>query len=417
MSRLAREKLKEEKERLWRFNDSNYGLCEISRLAKEISDHWIFLRLKDIKQLGGLDLCEKFKYLHHTRYAHSLGVGYLGRLTATYLAARHHQITSREILCVELAGLCHDLGHGAYSHSFDEVLHELGLDHPCSKHEMRSQVLFKAIVDDLRSSKNPYMSLTDEEVTLVQYFIDPDKYQKFVDKDLSKLPKYYKGLEQIVNNVEYKVDIDKMDYILRDGAALQFNLQEINIRKFLKKTDIVEGVWMFSCDDIGTVHELITRRFMFHTNAYSCQQVVAVKIMLTNALCIAARALDIVQASKLETPEDIQKFCMFTDKYLFDTILNMDDERYVDAAVLLSNIARGKNIPTFLGDFIDPRGDLDTRKYYQSPVYIFTDKSNPLQMLPNVRYHYNGVERHFDPTKIQPNKILYSNRSPIKSPF
>uniref|UniRef100_A0A8W8JIA3 HD domain-containing protein n=1 Tax=Magallana gigas TaxID=29159 RepID=A0A8W8JIA3_MAGGI len=30
------------------------------------------------------------------------------------------KITNEEILCLEVAGLCHDLGHGPFSHVFDQ---------------------------------------------------------------------------------------------------------------------------------------------------------------------------------------------------------------------------------------------------------------------------------------------------------
>lgn len=37
-------------------------------------------------------------------------------------------ITKEDILCVELAGLCHDIGHGPFSHTWERFLITAGID-------------------------------------------------------------------------------------------------------------------------------------------------------------------------------------------------------------------------------------------------------------------------------------------------
>ena len=48
------------------------------------------------------------------------GVAYLARMMATHIQGQNElEITDRDVGCVEIAGLCHDLGHGPWSHVWD----------------------------------------------------------------------------------------------------------------------------------------------------------------------------------------------------------------------------------------------------------------------------------------------------------
>uniref|UniRef100_UPI00358EFFD1 deoxynucleoside triphosphate triphosphohydrolase SAMHD1-like n=1 Tax=Myxine glutinosa TaxID=7769 RepID=UPI00358EFFD1 len=92
------------------FNDPVHGHIELPSLLVKIVDTPQFQRLRDIKQLGGAHFV--YPGATHTRFEHSLGVGYLAGLLIKSLKERQPElnITDKDVLCIQIAGLCHDLG-------------------------------------------------------------------------------------------------------------------------------------------------------------------------------------------------------------------------------------------------------------------------------------------------------------------
>uniref|UniRef100_A0AAX7SJQ5 HD/PDEase domain-containing protein n=1 Tax=Astatotilapia calliptera TaxID=8154 RepID=A0AAX7SJQ5_ASTCA len=101
------------------FNDPIHGHIELHPLLVKIIDTPQFQRLRNIKQLGGGYFV--FPGASHNRFEHSIGVGHLAGELAKTLKLKQPEldISERDVLCVQIAGLCHDLGHGPFSHLFD----------------------------------------------------------------------------------------------------------------------------------------------------------------------------------------------------------------------------------------------------------------------------------------------------------
>jgi HD superfamily phosphohydrolase len=71
-----------------------------------------YQRLRRCKQLG--HACLRFPNATHTRFEHSIGVAYKAGKVVRRLQEKQPllDITERDKLCVEIAALVHDLGHG-----------------------------------------------------------------------------------------------------------------------------------------------------------------------------------------------------------------------------------------------------------------------------------------------------------------
>lgn len=99
-----------------------------------------FQRLRRIKQLGFSELV--FPGATHTRFAHSIGVFHTARQLMKVIE-RHTGSNFRlhQAHVALAASLVHDVGHGMFSHSFDEVGKKLGL--PMAAHEEVSEALIR----------------------------------------------------------------------------------------------------------------------------------------------------------------------------------------------------------------------------------------------------------------------------------
>lgn len=112
-----------------------HGGIPVTAAEGGVIDHPLFQRLRNIRQLGNAH--HVFPSATHTRFSHSIGVMHQASALFQAILRRHidHQPpdekTARALAStharVRLAALCHDLGHGPFSHHFEHVLEEAGV--------------------------------------------------------------------------------------------------------------------------------------------------------------------------------------------------------------------------------------------------------------------------------------------------
>uniref|UniRef100_A0A1X7UQZ7 HD domain-containing protein n=1 Tax=Amphimedon queenslandica TaxID=400682 RepID=A0A1X7UQZ7_AMPQE len=194
------------------FQDSIHGAIELHPLLVKFIDTPQFQRLRDIKQLGGVYYV--YPGASHNRFEHSIGVCYLAGVFIEQLRERQPElgITDREVLCVKIAGLCHDMGHGPFSHLFQDLFMTKTNPKLKWRHEETSKELLKHLVEvnNLHDQLSKY-GLDWKKDSLFIFDLMKGKTEGFDEKSF---------LYEIVANGISGVDVDKMDYLLRDCHGL-----------------------------------------------------------------------------------------------------------------------------------------------------------------------------------------------------
>ncbi len=136
------------------FHCNIHGPIRISNIALKIIETQEFQRLRNIKQMGASFYV--FPSATHSRFEHSIGVYHLtGKLLDVLKSKYPNKIYNTYELnnimlndyhteLIKIGGLCHDIGHGPYSHLFDLVMKNCDIGE-FDEHENRSCELVKII--------------------------------------------------------------------------------------------------------------------------------------------------------------------------------------------------------------------------------------------------------------------------------
>lgn len=103
-----------------------FGTDEFDQFLWEVIDTREFQRLRRVKQLGFSELV--YPGATHTRFAHSVGVFHTARQLVSLISTRVGKFEKEKAEVALAASLVHDLGHGPFSHAFEEAIKLLNKD-------------------------------------------------------------------------------------------------------------------------------------------------------------------------------------------------------------------------------------------------------------------------------------------------
>lgn len=314
------------------FCDPVHGHIALHPACTLIIDTPQFQRLRHIKQTGFLDFV--YPGATHNRFGHGLGVCYLSGTFLKELKERQPElcISNKDILCVEIAGLCHDLGHGPFSHCWESFMRESNARRGCKtewKHEQVSvNILDYLIEENHLEHKLAEYGISHAERKLIKNLITRDQP---VDEEKA-------FLYQIVNNEESGLDVDKWDYFLRDSLylGLRCNFEYKRLIQFAKVLD-VNGKKQICFRDkvLEAIYNAFRTRSNLHRLAYQHRVVTVIEKMFCDALVAADEKVvgpwgehlhlwewshAAAQERGIKLRQVLEKYCMLNDMLVFNCI-------------------------------------------------------------------------------------------------
>ena len=181
--------------------DPVHGYIYITKLEEAVINSPFFQRLRLIKQTPGASWV--YPGANHCRLEHSLGVMHLAGKLATKLLHRderwREELSEEEkkklIQKVRLVGLLHDVGHGPFSHVFEEFLNNIGSK---VNHEDIGEVIVKQKANNVVIQNSQDVQLSEQDVEEITDWLRERRY----------------GLGSVVTE---SINGDILDYLVRDA--------------------------------------------------------------------------------------------------------------------------------------------------------------------------------------------------------
>ena len=206
--------------------DSVYGDISLTKFEEHVMNMPQFQRLRRIKQLGLISLI--YPGANHTRFEHSVGTMNLGSKLATELG-----LDNDEIELIRISALLHDIGHGPFSHVSEGVL---SVPHE----ELTKYVVTKTSMRDLLE-------------------------EKF---DVNEIVNIVNGKGHLGPIVSGELDVDRMDYLLRDSHNTGVAYGVIDYERIISNLKLENESLILNIKGVQAAEGALVSRYFMYPSVY-----------------------------------------------------------------------------------------------------------------------------------------------------
>ena len=222
--------------------DSVYGDISLNKFEERIMDMPQFQRLRRIKQLGLISMI--YPGATHTRFEHSVGTMNLGSKLSSELG-----LSNDDVELIRASALLHDIGHGPFSHVSEGVL---SVPHE----ELTKFVVTKTSMRDLLE-------------------------EKF---DVNEIVDIVNGKGYLGPIVSGELDVDRMDYLLRDSHNTGVAYGVIDYERIISNLKLEDDGLILDIKGVQAAEGALVSRYFMYPSVYQHHTTRIVNSMFRRAL-------------------------------------------------------------------------------------------------------------------------------------
>jgi HD superfamily phosphohydrolase len=249
--------------------DPVHQYIRFSDVERELVDTPVFQRLRRIRQLAGAHLV--YPSAQHSRFEHSLGTMHVAGYAGETLLTKGYLDDEDLVQELRLAALLHDIGHGPFSHLFEEVL----------------EARCKTSHEDMGRKIISYSEVSD----IVR------KYG-YNSSDICKLSFGESNVKFFNEIIAGGLSADSMDYLSRDGFFTGVEYGKIDYHRLISSFEIVSnGHLAINRSALYSFESMLISRYEMFKAVYFHKTVRSAEVMLLHSMTLADEEMGLTDTS------------------------------------------------------------------------------------------------------------------------
>lgn len=244
--------------------DPIHKFIRFTELEKKIIDSNVFQRLRRIKQLAGAHLV--YPAAQHSRFEHSLGTMHVAGLAGEHLFSIG-VIDKESIQELRVASLLHDVGHGPFSHLFEEALKVAGN----SNHEtLGAKIICKTELGDILSD----YGFSPQTISEISFGNSKVKFKNEI--------------------ISGSLSSDLMDYLPRDGLFTGVEYGKVDHNRIINSFRVTDSKSLaLDISSFYSFESMIISRFEMFRAVYFHKTVRSAEVMLLHSILLSSDILNL----------------------------------------------------------------------------------------------------------------------------